>query len=325
MWWWCSSAKGRSNLERVLLGVTPKPPSFSLPREQGKEEIEYFRLGDLWNCYNEQSAYGLGTQVDLNNGENVMQYYAPYLSTIQIYTHKPTALISRNQNEAGESESSDCWSDSESEKLLSRSMSNDSKTWDEASEDSVFDSDGSPSLRDRLGVLDFKYVERDPPFKRVPLIAKINQLAEKYPALMTLRSVDMSPASWMAVSWYPIYTIPPSRTENDLTTAFLTYHTLSSSFQDNAVVEGKEEGAEWFEESYVMSKRIPLLPFGLATYKMQGDLWGKTGFDQDRLFYLQRAADSWLKQLNADHHDFNFFMNSNQSSPPLAYYPSPKP
>lgn len=133
-----------------------------------------------------------------------------------------------------ESESSECWSDSESENLLSRTMSNDSnKTWDAASEDSVFDSDGSPSLRDRLGCLDFKYFERDPPYKRVPLTDKvslllhslpflsnlalflfwflqlflildflqISQLAEKYPGLMTLRSVDMCPASWMAVSW----------------------------------------------------------------------------------------------------------------------------
>uniref|UniRef100_A0A1J3INM2 Uncharacterized protein n=1 Tax=Noccaea caerulescens TaxID=107243 RepID=A0A1J3INM2_NOCCA len=311
MWWWCSSAKGRSNLERFLLGVTPKPPSFSLPQEQGKEEIEYFRFADLWDCYDEQSAYGFGTQVDLNNGETAMQYYVPYLSAIQIYTNKPAALMSRSQNEVVESESSECWSDSESEKLLSRSMSNDSnKTWDAASEDSVFDSDGSPSLRDRLGCLDFKYFERDPPYKRVPLTHKISELAEKYPGLMTLRSVDMCPASWMAVSWYPIYTIPASRNEKDLTAAFLTYHTISSSFQDN-VVEGKEEKTECFEEADVMKKRIPLPPFGLATYKMQGDLWGNTGFDQDRLVYLQSAADSWLKQLNADHHDFTFFLNSN--------------
>lgn len=70
-----------------------------------------------------------------------------------------------------------------------------------------------------------------------------------------------------------------------------------------------EEETECFEES-VINKRIPLPPFGLATYKMQGDLWGKTGFDKDRLVYLQSAADSWLKQLNVEHHDYNFFINS---------------
>ncbi|XP_013613910.1 PREDICTED: uncharacterized protein LOC106320091 isoform X1 [Brassica oleracea var. oleracea] len=309
MWWWCSSGKGRSNLERFLLGFTPKPPSFSLPLQQGKEEeTEYFRLGDLWDCYDELSAYGFGSQVDLNNGETVMQYYVPYLSAIQIQTTRP-AMMSRNQNEVVESESSECWSDSESEKVMSRSMSNDSsRTWDDVSDDSVYDPDGTPLLQDRLGYIEFKYIERDPPYKRVPLTDKINELAEKYPGLMTLRSVDISPASWMAVAWYPIYHIPTCKNEKDLKTGFLTYHTLSSSFQDNVVV-GDQEEIECCEES-VMNKRIPLPPFGLATYKMQGDLWGKTGFDQDRLVYLQSAADSWLKQLNVDHHDFNFFMNS---------------
>ncbi|KAF8090431.1 hypothetical protein N665_0476s0010 [Sinapis alba] len=231
MWWWCSSAKGRSNLERFLLGFTPKPPSFSLPLQQGKNEIEYFRLGDLWDCYDELSAYGFGSHVDLNNGETVMQYFVPYLSAIQIHTNKP-AVMSRNQNEVVESESSECWSDSESEKLLSRSVSNDSnRTWDDFSEDSVYDPDGMLWLRDRLGYIDFKYIERDAPYKRVPLTVKINELAEKYPALMTLRSVDMSPTSWMAVAWYPIYHIPTCKNEKDLKTGFLTYHTLSSSFQ----------------------------------------------------------------------------------------------
>lgn len=308
MWWWCSSGKGRSNLERFLLGFTPKPPSFSLPLQHVKEETEYFRLGDLWDCYDELSAYGFGSQVELNNGETVMQYYVPYLSAIQIQTTKP-AMMSRNHNEVVESESSECWSDSESEKLLSSSVSNDSsRTWDDVSDDSVYDPDGTPLLQDKLGYIDFKYIERDSPYKRVPLTDKINELAEKYPGLMTLRSVDMSPSSWMAVAWYPIYNIPTCKNEKDLKTGFLTYHTLSSSFQDNVVV-GDQEEMECCEES-VMNKRIPLPPFGLATYKMQGDLWGKTGFDQDRLVYLQSAADSWLKQLNVDHHDFNFFMNS---------------
>ncbi|CAN8235106.1 unnamed protein product [Cochlearia groenlandica] len=317
MWWWCSSRKGRTNLERFLLGITPKPPLFSLPQVK-EEKIEYFRLSDLWDFYDELSAYGFGSKVDLNNGETIMQYYVPYLSAIQIHTNK-LAVTSRKHNEVVvEYESSECWSDSESERLLSRSMSNDSsKTWDVVSEDSNFDPDGLQFPRDRLGCLDFKYIEKDPPYKRVPLTDKITELAEKHPGLMTLRSVDMSPASWMAVAWYPIYHIPTCKNEKDLTTGFLTYHTLSSSFQDN-VVEGddsnkkdKEETYLFCEESVVMNKRrIPLPPFGLATYKMQGDLWGKTCFDQDRLVYLRSASDSWLKQLNVDHHDYNFFVNS---------------
>lgn len=54
---------------------------------------------------------------------------------------------------------------------------------------------------------------------------------------------------------------------------------------------------------------ISLAPFGLATYKMQGDLWlnPESSSDHERLAFMYSAADSWLKQLNVHHHDFNFF------------------
>ncbi|CAF2182737.1 unnamed protein product [Brassica rapa] len=109
-------------------------------------------------------------------------------------------FVLQEPEEVVETESSDWWIDSESEKLLSRSMSNDSsKTWEDVPEDSVFEPYENP------------------------------------------------------IAYLPL--------------------------------------------------------FCLATYKMQGDLWRKTGFDQDRLIYLQSAADSWLKQLSDDHHDNNFFIN----------------
>lgn len=54
---------------------------------------------------------------------------------------------------------------------------------------------------------------------------------------------------------------------------------------------------------------ISLPPFGLATYKMQGNVWvsSKSGRDQERLVSLWSVADSWLKQLRVQHHDFNYF------------------
>lgn len=51
-----------------------------------RETVEYFTLGDLWNCYDEWSAYGAGVPVALNNDETLVQYYVPYLSAIQIFT-----------------------------------------------------------------------------------------------------------------------------------------------------------------------------------------------------------------------------------------------
>ena len=70
-----------------------------------------------------------------------------------------------------------------------------------------------------------------------------------------------------------------------------------------------EEETLWFDDEPVVTKRLPLAPFGLVTYKMQGGLWGKQeSGDQERLVYLGRAAESWLKQLNVhDHHDYSFF------------------
>lgn len=48
--------------------------------------MELFTLGDLWNSYDEWSAYGAGVPIALDNGDTLVQYYVPYLSAIQIFT-----------------------------------------------------------------------------------------------------------------------------------------------------------------------------------------------------------------------------------------------
>ncbi|KAF8085528.1 hypothetical protein N665_0665s0037 [Sinapis alba] len=327
MWWSSSSStKVRSNLERFLRGITPKPPSSSLSQQScendlnslwtqhSKDETEYFRLSELWDCFDELSAYGLGSKVELNSGESVMQYYVPYLSAIQLYTSKSPA-VSRNHSEVVDFES-ECWSDdSEIEKFSRSTSSGSSKIWDSVSDDSA-NYDTPSSMRDGLGCIEFQYFESTKPHLRVPLTAKINELAEKYPRLLTLRSVDLSPASWMAIAWYPIYHIPSRKTDKDLSMCFLSYHTLSSALQGN-LVEGEDENNKTMEEEklyfedepIVTTNKLHLAPFGLVTYKMQGGLWGRQeSGDQERLVYLGSAAESWLKQLNVhDHHDYNFF------------------
>ncbi|MFS8031208.1 hypothetical protein Hanom_Chr17g01543111 [Helianthus anomalus] len=133
-------------------------------------------------------------------------------------------------------------------------------------------------------------------------------LSKKYPGLMSLRSVDLSPASWMAVAWYPIYHIPMGRTIKDLSTCFLTYHTLSSSFQDLDIED--QNGCSNRRRKQGEGIRLP--PFGLATYKMQGDIW-MSGKDQEKLVSLVSVADSWLRQLSVQHHDFNHFHGNRRS------------
>ncbi|KAE8702389.1 hypothetical protein F3Y22_tig00110483pilonHSYRG00410 [Hibiscus syriacus] len=70
-----------------------------------------------------------------------------------------------------------------------------------------------------------------------------------------------------------------------------------------------EDNVECPERKRKEGDNIGLFPFGLATYKMHGDVWvmGNYGQDQERLVSLSSVADSWLKQLRVEHHDFNYF------------------
>ncbi|CAN1158202.1 hypothetical protein LINPERPRIM_LOCUS11722 [Linum perenne] len=59
----------------------------------------------------------------------------------------------------------------------------------------------SLAFKRRLGFLYCQYFERSTPYGRVPLMDKINGLARRHPGLMSLRSVDLSSASWMSIAW----------------------------------------------------------------------------------------------------------------------------
>ncbi|KAL5986963.1 hypothetical protein ACLOJK_015298 [Asimina triloba] len=103
------------------------------------------------------------------------------------------------------------------------------------------------------------------------------------------------------------------RTAKDLSSCFLTYHTLSSSFQGIFLLDYRfhiePEGVAESGEKKLKEEGIALPPFGLATYKMQRSVWtsDESGKDQERLLSMLSAADSWLKQLRVQHHDFNYF------------------
>lgn len=54
---------------------------------------------------------------------------------------------------------------------------------------------------------------------------------------------------------------------------------------------------------------MSLPPFGIASYKLEGDVWfcNEVSDDYGKFSALKSAADSWLKQANFDHYDFTFF------------------
>ncbi|XP_047940387.1 uncharacterized protein LOC125187793 isoform X1 [Salvia hispanica] len=305
----------QTNLECFLDCITPVVPSQFLPKSEmrklnklwhpwEREKQDYFTLGDLWNSYDEWSACGAGVPVVSDDGQKLIQYFVPYLSAIQIFTSTSSANSLRCREESDSvSETrescSDSFSDeSESEKVSSR--------WDRcSSEGGMSEHDALCHPNGRLGNLYFQYFEKSSPYGRVPLVDKISSFAQRYPGLVSLRSVDLSPASWMAVAWYPIYHIPAGRTVKDLQTCFLTYHTLSSSFQDMNL----EADGEHVKRRRGRGESLSLAPFGLASYKLQGGVWvsDKMGRDRERLVSLVGVADSWLKQLRVQHHDFDYF------------------
>jgi hypothetical protein len=81
------------------------------------------------------------------------------------------------------------------------------------------------------GTLSFQFAENEPPHCRLPLTDRIEELAESFPGLHTLRTSDLHPASWYAVAWYPLYRLPyiaDPAASRDLQASFLTFHSLAA-------------------------------------------------------------------------------------------------
>uniref|UniRef100_A0ACD5YWN5 Uncharacterized protein n=1 Tax=Avena sativa TaxID=4498 RepID=A0ACD5YWN5_AVESA len=297
-----------SNLEVFLRAATPRLPwrsasmdcfqggpssVWQLDREKNRDAaVEYFTLADLWEHYAESSAYGLPVPVRGLGGTFVTQHLVPYLSAVQIYTaSRPNSSLGVSRSTGSETDS---WSN--------ESGAGERSSWDAASDDD--DDDDDSAFKDAVsakqrGYLNFQYGEWDSPYDRVPLSQKVVELAQEYPCLMSLTSAELSPSSWMSVAWYPTYQIPAHRNLKEISARFLTYHSISSVFQDNIHRSGPECDDV---------KIAALSPFGLATYRMKGDLWRRPGStDSRRLSELHWAASSWLKQVGAHHPDFAFF------------------
>ncbi|KAG2305491.1 hypothetical protein Bca52824_034142 [Brassica carinata] len=306
-----SSGSGRvqregSNLDRFLEHTTPVVPARFLPirskREVKTGESEsnsYFVLEDLWETFAEWSAYGAGVPLHMDGSDSTVQYYVPYLSGIQLYVVDPS---NKSRNTIEDSEGS---SNSRVDKLP-----NHAKTLQSEVDLSVSELDrvslGDQSLAGSLssaetnpqGRLLFEYLEYEPPFAREPLANKVSDLASRFPELMTYRSCDLSPSSWVSVSWYPIYRIPVGATLQNLDACFLTFHSLSTPPPQKA---GALEP----------SVKLPLPTFGLASYKLKLSVWNQNRAQEcQKISSLHQAADKWLKRLQVNHPDYKFFTSN---------------
>ncbi|CAN6297152.1 unnamed protein product [Urochloa humidicola] len=288
------------NFERFLASTTPSVPLQYLPKTSlrmrrsgdAMDSWPYFCLGDLWESFREWSAYGAGVPLKLNGSDSVIQYYVPYLSAIQLYAD-PSRPASRN------SESS---SDNDVDRLRVSSVEATHRL-----ENGGLPSDGETDASSRFPI--FEYLERDPPYGREPLTDKVSALADRFPALKTLKSCDLLPSSWMSVAWYPIYRIPTGPTLKDLDACFLTFHCLATPCKDCEPSTPACPGFGGINRCANASGKLSLPIFGLAPYKFRASTWTSDGTqERDRVTSLMQEADSWLRTIQVDHPDFRFFV-----------------
>nr|GLL41977.1 uncharacterized protein LOC109167854 [Ipomoea trifida] len=174
------------------------------------------------------------------------------------------------------------------------------------------------------------------PGRKEEMKSLIAELAEVHPGLMTFKTTDLSPASWISVAslaWYPIYQIPTKGNHKDsLSTCIaslpimLSHHHLfeflfcgTNTGGVKLDKDGDKKGKKVLEmvkgeegNNNIKKSTVDVLnpyPFGLATYRLDDEIWinGNTFDDYERIIDLYNAAKCWLKRLNVWHHDFNFF------------------
>ncbi|XP_075498818.1 uncharacterized protein LOC142537142 [Primulina tabacum] len=92
-----------TKLDRLVESFSPLVPSrfFSEAISSGSEALEadshpFFCLEDLWESLEEGSLYGAGVPLVLNGKDQIVQYYVPYLSGIQLYRDlsRPSSQLS---------------------------------------------------------------------------------------------------------------------------------------------------------------------------------------------------------------------------------------
>lgn len=334
----------RSFLEHTTPTVSPQFLSKTRARDLSVSDStspqHFFCLSDLWDSFDEWSAYGAGVPVLLSGKEKAVQYYVPYLSALQLYTSPASILHSKNRRLGDDSDSSEmdfrdssseASSDSEAEKVLrpdNRTCSLECggnstlsrgknfvdcrhAPWSFLNREEGLRSDEIWQGKDSSESLHYQFFETAVPSLRVPFYDKILELARQFPALKTLRSSDLSRSSWLSVAWYPIYRIPIGPTLKDLAASFLTYHRLSTLLADDiGVIPGI------ISQDFCHSdNKVALHPFGLASYKFRGSIWTSVAGEADHHYdlNLRRSSGDWLKGLHVHHPDYEYFMSHSLS------------
>ncbi|KAH1250572.1 hypothetical protein GmHk_05G013694 [Glycine max] len=307
------SVESVSNIDRFLESTTPSVPAqyFSKTTMRGwkfcdVEYQSYFALSDLWESFKEWSAYGAGVPLVLDQSDSVVQYYVPYLSAIQLYAHSAEKATAKPRY-TGEDSDGDYYRDSCSEgssdyeygkrtefmtqrssQYLTGGISLQMNTLSMHDKHSTvqegFSSDDSETgnPQDLL----FEYFEQDPPYSHSRSCTPLScpQVVEKL---------------------YPIYRIPTGPTLKDLDGCFLTYHTLHTPLTGS----GRTHAPTLVYPSEMDGvPKISIPTFAMASYKLKGSIWMKKGVSESQqVSSLLQAADNWLRLVQVNHPDFQFF------------------
>ncbi|XP_004504580.1 uncharacterized protein [Cicer arietinum] len=328
------SVESLSNIDRFLDSTKLLVPAqyFSKTTMRGWKTCDveyqsYFALNDLWESFKEWSAYGAGVPLLLDQRESVVQYYVPYLSAIQLYgqrTEKSSAKprytsedsdgdyyrdsCSEGSSDYESGKRTECFMAQRSSKHLTNGVSSQMSTLSVHDKHNTVQEGFSSSDDSETGnpqELLFQYLEQGHPYSREPLADKILDLARHYPALKSLRSCDLLPTSWMSVAWYPIYRIPTGPTLKDLDACFLTYHTLHTSLTGSGPTPGP---VLVYPSEMDGVPKISIPTFAMAAYKLKGSIWMKKEVGDNQVMNsLLQAADKWLRLVQVNHPDHQFF------------------
>lgn len=78
----------------------------------------------------------------------------------------------------------------------------------------------------------------------------------------------------------------------------------------HTLCNGSSSGIRNVNGSPQMSAKLSVPVFGLASYKLKGSIWTCNGqHEQQQANSLLQAADNWLRLLNVEHPDFQFFLS----------------
>ena len=111
----------------------------------------------------------------------------------------------------------------------------------------------------------------------------------------------------MSVAWYPIYRIPTGPTLKDLDACFLTYHPLHTPVTG---IGDSQVPTVVYPNAMDGVPNISIPTFAMASYKLKGSIWMQNGLSESQVVNsLLQAADNWLRLLQVNHPDYQFFIS----------------